>query len=77
MLTEFDNEAIEFPVGVKDYAKLEWKNTININVSGYEDKHFYPIYVPKACNEDELNLLLITEGENKHIVLIGDLNTLM
>ena len=60
-------ESIEFPVSVKDYAKLEWKNTININVFGYE----------KACNEGVLNLLLITEGEKKHYVLIKNSNSLM
>ena len=70
-------EGIEFPVSVKDYNKLEWMNTININVFGYEDKQFYPIYVSRACNEDVLNLLLITEGDKKHYVLIKDFNKLM
>ena len=35
-----DYEGIEFPVGVKDYSKLEWINTIKINVFGYEIKQF-------------------------------------
>ena len=68
VLLQLDFEGIEFPVSAKDYAKLEWENTININVFGYENKQFYPIYVSKECNEDVLNLLLITKDEKKHYV---------
>ena len=77
-MLELDYEGIEFPVSVKDYAELGWKNTININVFGYENKQFYPIYVCKECNEDVLmNLLLITKDEKKHYVLIKDVNSLI
>ena len=64
-------ELVEFPVSVKDYAKIEAQNNINIkniNVFGYENKEFYLIYVSKQKN-DMLNLLLITEGEKTHYVL--------
>ena len=78
VLLELDYAGIEFPVSVKDYAKLGWKNTININVFGYENKQFCPIYVSKECNEDVLmNLLLITKDEKKHYVLIEDVNSLI
>ena len=40
-----DYEGIEFPVGVKDYSKLEWINTIKINVFGYKIKQFKKISV--------------------------------
>ena len=66
ILLQLDYEGTEFPVSVKDYSKLEWKNTTNINVFGSENKQFYPIYVSKECNEDVLNLLLITKDEKKH-----------
>ena len=62
---------------MKGYAKLECKNRININVFGYEDKQFYPIYISKGSNEDVFNLLVITEGEKKNCVLIKDFNKLM
>ena len=39
-----DYEGIEFPVSVKDYSKLEWNNTIKINVFGYEKKEFLKKY---------------------------------
>ena len=68
---------MDFPVSLKDYDKIEEQNNININVFGYENKQFYPIYVSKQKNEDILNLLLITEDENKHYVLIKDFNRMM
>lgn len=55
-------------MSVKDYSKLEVQNNINLNVFGYEDKQFFPIYVSKQKNTDELNLLLITEGEKLSII---------
>lgn len=72
-ITKFDYEGIEFAVSVKGYAKLECKNRININVFGYEDKQFYPIYISKGSNEDVFNLLVIAEGEKKNCVLIRTL----
>ena len=68
---------IEFPEATKQYNKIEKQNEININVFGYEDKQPYPIYVSKEKYEDCLNLLLITENENKHYVLIKDFNKFM
>ena len=70
-------EGIEFPVATKYYCKMEGQNNININVFGYENKQFYPIYVSKQYNENVLNLLLITENEKQHYVLIKDFNSLM
>ena len=62
---------------MKQYNKLEKQNEININVFGYENKQPYPIYVSKEKHEDHMNLLLITENENKHYVLIKDFNKFM
>ena len=74
---EYNYQVVEFPVSVKDYNKTEVQNDININVFGCEDKQFYPIFVPKGNNEKVLNLLLMTEGEKKHYVLIKDFNRMM
>ena len=76
-IENLDYSGIEFPVTTKQYNKIEKQNEININVFGYEDKQPYPIYISKEKNEDCLNLLLITENENKHYVLIKDFNKLM
>ena len=68
---------IEFPVSTKHYNKIEKQNEININVFGYEDKQKYPIYVSKEKYDDQMNLLLITKGKNKHYALIKDFNKFM
>ena len=67
-----DYSGNEFPVKMNDYNKIEEQNNININVFGYEDKQKFPIYISKERFNDNLNLLLITENENKHYVLIKD-----
>ena len=74
---KLDYSGIEFPVATKQYNKIEKQNNININVFGYENKQPYPIYVSKERNEDCLNLLIITENEKRHYVLIKDFNRFM
>ena len=72
-----DYSGIEFPVTTKQYNKIEKQNEININVFGYENKQPYPIFVSKEKYEDHIELLLITENENKHDILIKDFNRFM
>ena len=48
-----------------------------MNLFGQEEGEPYPIYVSKERFEDNLNFLLITEGEKKHYVLIKDFNKFM
>ena len=76
-INKLDYSGIEFPVTVKQYNKIENQNEININVFGYENKQPYPIYVSKEKYEKRMELLLITENENKHYVLIEDFNRFM
>ena len=59
MVEELNYQGVEFPIATKHYGKIEEQNSINLNVFGYEDKQFYPIYVSKQNNEKVLNLLLI------------------
>lgn len=77
MAEELNHQGVGFLVSVKDYHKIEEQNSININVFGYEDKQFYSIFVSKQSNEKVLKLLLITEDEKKHYVLIEDFNRMM
>lgn len=77
MVEQLYYERIEFPVAAKQYNKIEKQNNININVFGYENSPLYPINESKESNQDMLNLLLITEKENRHYVLITDFNKLM
>ena len=70
-------EGIEFPVSQKQYNKIETQNSIRINVFGYEKGQPFPIHISKEKFEDQMNLLLITEDEKEHYVLIKDFNTFM
>ena len=72
-----DYSGIELPVTTKQYNKIEKQNEININVFGYENKQPYPIHVSKEKYNNQMNLLLITEDDKKHYVLIKDFNSFM
>ena len=76
-IQNLDYAGIEFPVTIKQITKIETQNKININVFGYEKKQPFPIYILKEKYDDHMNLLLITENENKHYVLIKDFNKFM
>ena len=76
-INQLDYSGIEFPVTVKQYNKIEKQNEININVFGFENKQPYPIFISKEKYENHMELLLITENENKHYVLINDFNRFM
>ena len=70
-------DGIDFPVSQKHYNKVEKQNDIGINVFGYEKGQPFPIHISKEKFEDKMNLLLITEDEKKHYVLIKDFNAFM
>ena len=73
-ICQLDYSSIEFPVTVKQINKIEKQNNICINLFGYEEKQPFPIYISKEKYQDHMELLLITEGENKHYVLIKEFN---
>ena len=70
-------EGIEFPVSQKHYNKVEKQNSIRINMFGYEKGQLFPIHISKETFKDQMNLLLITNNEKKHYVLIKDFNAFM
>ena len=76
-ISQLDYSSIKFPVTTKQYKKIEMQNSININVFGYEAKQPFPIYISKEKYQEHIELLLITEGENKRYVLIKDFNKFM
>ena len=77
MINELNYDGIDFPLSQKHYNKVEKQNSIRINVFGYEDGQPFPINISKETFEDQMNLLLITEDEKKHYVLIKDFNAFM
>ena len=76
-IEKLDYSNIEFPVTVKQINKIEKQNNICINLFGYEEKQKFPIYISKEKYEDHMEILLITEDENKHYVLVKDFNKFM
>ena len=76
-ICQLDYSSIEFPVTVKQINKIEKQNNICINLFGFEEKQVFPIFISKEKFTDHMELLLITESENKHYVLIKDFNKLM
>ena len=76
-IKNLDYQGIKFPITIKQINKIEKKNSIRINIFGYEEKQPYPIYISNEKYEDHMELLLITKDENKHYVLIKDFNKFM
>ena len=77
MINELNYDGIDFPLSQKHCNKDEKQNNIRINVFGYEKGQTFPIHISKETFEDQMNLLLITEDEKKHYVLIKDFNAFM
>ena len=63
-----DYSGIIFPMKARDYEIVEERFNINVNVFGYENKVF-PLYVSKKLNEQVLNVLLISNGEDSMFLL--------
>ena len=71
-----DYRGISFAMKARDYEIVEERFNINVNVFGYENRVF-SLYVSKKSNEQELNVLLISNEEKSHYVFIKDFNRLM
>ena len=66
-----DFKDITFPVKSRDIHKIEIKNYTGISVFGYENNVKYAINISKKyCEDNHVDLLLISEREKKHYVLI-------
>ena len=74
---ELNCKGIEFSVSQKQYNKIEKQNSIRINVFGYEKGQPFPIHISKEKFENQMNLLLITNDEKRHYVLIKSFNAFM
>ena len=71
-----DYSGIIFPMKERDYEIFEERFNIKVNVFGYNNKVF-SLYVSKKLNEQVLNVLLISNGEDSHYVFIKNFNRLM
>ena len=63
-----------FPIKSANIYKIDKKNSISINVFGYENKEKYPIFfLIQCCEEKHAELLLMGEGE-KHILFLSNIS---
>ena len=73
----YDWSGLEFPVAINKIGEFEKNNNITINVLGVKGQHIY-ICRKSECNDQKVaNLLLITDGENKHYTAIKSLTRLL
>ena len=54
---------------------IEHRFSSNLNVFYYNNR-VYPVYISQQNNEQVLNVLLISDGEKSHYVLMKDFNSL-
>ena len=69
---QLNYNGIDIPVQEKDFNRIEMMNNICINVFGYENKVFFPIYVSDQSFKDSMDLLLFKNDDNSHYVCIKD-----
>ena len=75
---------IPFPVAINKVPLFERQNNIGVNVIGYDSvktkgkKELFPLYISKhRCAPVHVNLLLLTEGNKSHYILIKKINALL
>ena len=68
---------VKFPVQEKNFEKIEVRNNICINVSGYENDLVFPIYISDQTFKSSIDLLLLINDDQSHYVYIKDFNTFM
>ena len=74
LVTELDDDDVDFPVQEKDFSKIERRNNICINVFCYENRLTFPIYVSDQKFENSIDLLLIVDDDKSHYVYMKDFN---
>ena len=69
---KLDYDGTDFPVRENDFAKIEKKNNICINVVCYEDGLVFPKYILDQKFENSMDLLFVTGGDKSNYVYIKD-----
>ena len=72
-------DGISYPVKLKDIDRFENLNeNISVNVFAYEEKKIFPVKIANAKGrQHHVNLLVITDNESHHFILIKNLNRLL
>ena len=69
---KLDNDGTDFTVREYDFAKIEKKNNICINIFCYEDELVFPKYILDQKFEKSMDLLFVTGGDKSNYVYIKD-----
>ena len=68
-------QGLEFPMSIKSIDKFENQNDITVNVYAFDDKlELYPLRITKIKKSEHVNLLMISEEDNMHYVLMKSLS---
>ena len=71
-------EGVEYPVKISQVSKFESLNPgLSINVFGFENNELFPLYITKGKKELHVNLLLFSQGSQRHYCLIRNLDRLL
>ena len=73
---DFDWTGIKFPASFRDIKRFESRNEITINILAFERKQVYICRKGREYNR-VANLMLITDHNNKHYVVIKSLRRLL
>ena len=76
---ELNMKGKRYPVAIADIPKIERQNDISVNVLGFEDKKFFPLYIsPVRGTKHEIDLLYLqTTLNDSHYCYIKNLNRLL
>ena len=60
-------KGLSYPVHTGQIEKFEMQNDVSVNVIGYEDGDFFPVYVSKHSNKTHnVDLLYLIWKDNTH-----------
>jgi len=75
---ELHMDNIDYPVKISQISKFERQNpSISINVIGFENNEFYPVFITKEKRETHVNLLSFSNQEQQHYCLINNMSRLL
>ena len=69
-------EGIDFPTPLTQVGRFEKQNPYSINVYGWARESVYPLRISEHGNEQCIDLLLLTNGENQHYCWIKRMSAL-
>ena len=75
LVNKLDYNGINFTVSKKDYCRIEMQNKMCINVFCYDNKWTHPVHLSNQKFNDNMDLLLISNGFKTHYSLVSTILT--